>query len=861
MRSGAVGLTAGLDVVCSLGLFSSFIFRPQTKLCVFLVCVTFLVSSAMDWCLPLASLLVVLIVLVTAPAESAKLNDYILDFRPLTYDRVAVHNNHHRVRRSLDSDLHIRFNAYERDFQLRLQPAEGIFSNDHKVYRDGVGIHTADTSFIYQGTVQGDPHSSVHLSVHNGSIEGHIKVDGSLFHIEPASKYLNSPIFHTVIYPDTHLDKDPYRARREAEVGSCALDHLQEWMAASSQLEEPAHISKRAILQKDMLMTEDEQLNQPYHMYSADNNAAANIRVKRADDAKKTCSLHMIADPLLFDFFKNKRRGQTVTDDLAEEDIIGFFSAHVKAISDIYSTTIFETYDKSMAYTGIRFQIHRTTIMNPPTSTCGTYRTEYCANNLDVSNFLDLTSLDNHDNFCLAFTFTYRDFSGGTLGLAWVATEQSIQSGVCGRHSTFTGGKEKSLNTGIVTIINFGKTVPNRVSQLTFAHEAGHNFGSPHDIGSDECAPYGTRRSDASDGNYIMFPSATGGDQPHNDDFSRCSKDNMTRILKQVFQGIRTSCFITSNEAFCGNKITEPGEECDCGFENECNTTASCCLPREEGQSGGNMCKLNPGAECSPDSGPCCRAGCKLIQLNESVVCQAETNCSKASRCNGNNFTCPAPDPKADGSFCNTYTKVCSKGECIAPLCKRISWEECFLTSETGNAADFCYVACKNNVSGECVSSSNSDALAKAENIDFKRLLEEAARNRGSDQTKPQLTLPPGSACDNYRGYCDAFHKCQRVDAQGPFNQLTNLIFNPVTLGRVKDWIVEYWWAVLLMCVGLVVFMGGFIKLFGYNTPSEDPKYKPSREQRARAQGNARGNAKQSSHPQDRRVHPLTTQM
>lgn len=44
---------------------------------------------------------------------------------------------------------------FRRDFQLRLQPAEGIFSNDHKVYRDGVGIHTADTSFIYQGTVQG----------------------------------------------------------------------------------------------------------------------------------------------------------------------------------------------------------------------------------------------------------------------------------------------------------------------------------------------------------------------------------------------------------------------------------------------------------------------------------------------------------------------------------------------------------------------------------------------------------------------------------------------------------------------------------------------------------------------------------
>lgn len=46
----------------------------------------------------------------------------------------------------------------------------------------------------------------------------------------------------------------------------------------------------------------------------------------------------------------------------------------------------------------------------------------FCMENIDVSNFLNLHSLGNHDDFCLAYVFTYRDFTGGTLGLAWVAS-------------------------------------------------------------------------------------------------------------------------------------------------------------------------------------------------------------------------------------------------------------------------------------------------------------------------------------------------------------------------------------------------------------------------------------------------------
>jgi hypothetical protein len=56
--------------------------------------------------------------------------------------------------------------------------------------------------------------------------------------------------------------------------------------------------------------------------------------------------------------------------------------------------------------------------------------------------------------------------------------------GICEKFMSFRDGyavKERSLNTGIVTFLNYNRHVPPLVSQLAFAHEVGHNFGAQVD--------------------------------------------------------------------------------------------------------------------------------------------------------------------------------------------------------------------------------------------------------------------------------------------------------------------------------------------------------------------------------------------
>ncbi|XP_061190588.1 disintegrin and metalloproteinase domain-containing protein 10-like, partial [Saccostrea echinata] len=364
-------------------------------------------------------------------------------------------------------------------------------------------------------------------------------------------------------------------------------------------------------------------------------------------------------------------------------------------------------------------------------------------------------------------------------------------------------------------------------------------FYFQHDSGT-ICAPGGDP------GNFIMYPSATKGNRPNNDHFSKCSKENITLVLDAVVNGRngKYNCFKSSDSAFCGNGIVEEGEQCDCGYKDDC--TDNCCHPRSSDPNDKQMCKYkDPSIKCSPTEGPCCTDKCDYKPAN-MMVCRAATDCSEEQKCNGSSAKCPIPKNKEDMTYCIDYTQVCINGVCEGSLCKRKgynesshphwhpTWDECYIglsgSLSVKQKEKLCYLACKPDANDTCYVSEGQKGIPDI----FSNLVKEVKNKRGDNS---HISVASGTPCNNYQGYCDVFHRCRGVDNEGPLERLKNLIFGEETLTTIKDWIIEHWWGVMLIVVAVVIVMGVFIKVCSVNTPSEDPKLKKFRKKNKKERG------------------------
>ncbi|XP_053140596.1 disintegrin and metalloproteinase domain-containing protein 20-like [Hemicordylus capensis] len=269
----------------------------------------------------------------------------------------------------------------------------------------------------------------------------------------------------------------------------------------------------------------------------------------------------------------------------------------------------------------------------------------------------------SHD---VSHLFVYKTF-GTTLGLAFV-------EGVC--NPEHASGVESYTTSNLLSFA------------LIFTHELGHNLGMFHD--KEDCT--------CSVSDCIMSQRQT-----HSNQFSNCSFSSYYRLMTHG----NTECLRIPPDhqklytlKYCGNKIVDYGEQCDCGSELQCERDPCC-------QSN---CMLRSGAACA--SGKCC-SSCQYLPVG--TVCRERTNfCDLTEYCSGTSERCPKDVYVQDGAPCSSIA-YCYHGLCSTHIkqCRTIFGKKATVASESC----FGKVNAQGDRFGNCGITTNSYKECKAKDI------------------------------------------------------------------------------------------------------------------------------------------------
>ncbi|XP_076396324.1 disintegrin and metalloproteinase domain-containing protein 10 isoform X4 [Megachile rotundata] len=257
--------------------------------------------------------------------------------------------------------------------------------------------------------------------------------------------------------------------------------------------------------------------------------------------------------------------------------------------------------------------------------------------------------------------------------------------------------------------------------------------------------------------------------------------------------------FSEPQNAICGNGVVEDGEECDCGWEEDCNDP--CCHPQRLHHAPHEIpCRLADGAVCSPSQsvralytafstdavahpallqGPCCTSGCTLRNGDK---CRDDNGCRDASFCDGRGPQCPPSINKPNKTICNEEF-VCYMGECTGSICLAYGLESCqCIAGPEDPPTKSCELCCK--LPGEDQPCLSSFAWNSA------------------PYDIPDMLSKPGTPCNDYNGYCDVFQRCREVDPSGPLATLRRLLLSDASLASFQRWLVDRWYI-----LAFIVFM------------------------------------------------------
>uniref|UniRef100_A0A8C5ET86 ADAM10 endopeptidase n=1 Tax=Gouania willdenowi TaxID=441366 RepID=A0A8C5ET86_GOUWI len=620
---------------------------------------------------------------------TSSISPYIKYYEGLSYDREDLHRRHQRAKRTAPTEQPLHYSLHL-DFTAFHRSFHLLLRNDQAAFSKKFTILSRNDSM------------SADLShIYSGTLEG-----------EPDSGCHGSVIqgqFEGTI----HTSNGTFHVEPVHRYLSSPTDH-HSIIYHEDDMEHRAGCANFLYLHLNL-----------FYVLAFPKEAPVNRSKRTVDESKTSCLLHFHVDYLFFKKFKSV------------EAVVAQISSYIRAVNDIYDKVDFDGIKL------INFKVKSLRVMNEEDK-----KDPLNPLFLGPEKLLSLYSENNWNDYCLSYLLTNRDYSG-VLGLAWEG-KTSNWGGICSKQTVKPKGPSSTLNTGLVTIQNYGQFLPPRHVQLTLAHELGHSLGSPHDEGLN-CGNLG---SSGGKGRYLMFPQATDEVRENSDKLSPCSIKHISRILKQK----KDDCFMVSDQPICGNQIVEEGEECDVGH----NDTDLCCYSAKEAV--GVQCRLKPGQVCSPSQGLCCNQKCGFKPAGE--MCDEETDCQKDSVCSGSSPLCPEPNAKENLTVCSQGTRVCLKGVCSESVCIKHQMQQCDCPGRS--MKEKCYIVCSADKPSTCASTTSS-------------VLSRYFQGKS-------LPLVGGAPCSGNQGYCDKFQVCRILDADGPIARLKNSFLNLDDFDDVGDW-------------------------------------------------------------------------
>lgn len=249
------------------------------------------------------------------------------------------------------------------------------------------------------------------------------------YFVEPSSLYFKQPQeFHSIIYTtdDVNFNTSSF----------CNADSI-----------------RQSVMNKIPLDDRQEKSDQWKHKYSFDANLPAHRRKRAIDPTKTVCTLYMQADHTFY-----QKYGSNV------DTVVAQLGVYVQAVNNIFSPIgnnkypnsqaliivsfhfylyiytnwyapyltinllsilLLKDFDSDSSADNIAFLVKRLKVYTDPNAAGYKFNGHY-----SVEKFLDLHSTSNYNDYCLSYMFANRDFDGGVLGLAWVAS-LSKAGGVC----------------------------------------------------------------------------------------------------------------------------------------------------------------------------------------------------------------------------------------------------------------------------------------------------------------------------------------------------------------------------------------------------------------------------------------------